>query len=149
MSTKYSQRVITMEATYTTPAAVADTSAAPNYTMAEPNSTQTEPNFTPAESNSTMEEPNSAYALFRHIRELKRTSKRSHFIKVSQTKIDLTDQLICKVKQRKKQGTISSEDREILWREKDFRKYLRHRVKRHEKEMRKIQKKVLKMKGLL
>lgn len=135
-----------MEATYATPAAAA--SEAPDSTMAEHNSTPMETDFTPAESNSRTVEPNPAYALFRHLRELKRTSKRSHFINVSQTKIDLTDQLICKVKQRKKQGTISSEDREILWREKDFRKYLRHRVKRHEKEMRKIQKKLLKIKGL-
>lgn len=82
--------------------------------------------------------PTPAYAVFLHRSELKR--KRMHFINVSQTKIDLTDQLIYKLKQR--MGTCSYQDLQFMVREQDFRNYLHRQLMFRQMQMMKLQKNV-------
>ncbi|EDV95594.1 uncharacterized protein LOC6557918 [Drosophila grimshawi] len=84
------------------------------------------------------------YALFLHRAELQRRC--THFAKVSQTKIQLTGQLIARVKQR--MATCSYEDLQIMVREQEFKRRLEKKLKHRAKQLQILQKQAGKLKRL-
>ncbi|XP_064539358.1 uncharacterized protein LOC135429100 [Drosophila montana] len=85
-----------------------------------------------------------AYALFLHRAELHR--RRAHYAKVSQTKIQLTSQLIAKVKQR--MDTCSYEDLQTMVREQQFKRLLEKKLQHRAKQLKALVKQNRKLKRL-
>ncbi|KAH8410705.1 hypothetical protein KR222_011229 [Zaprionus bogoriensis] len=77
-----------------------------------------------------------AYALFMHRAELKR--RRAQFAQVSQTKIQLTDQLIAMLRQR--MASCSYEDLQILVRQTEFKKSLEKQLRHRKKQLKALAK---------
>ncbi|XP_030079649.1 uncharacterized protein LOC111599561 [Drosophila hydei] len=77
-----------------------------------------------------------AYALFLHRSELQR--RKVHYAKKSQTKIQLTNELIAKVKQR--MATCSYEDLQILVREQQFKRLLEQKLRHRAKQLKAVAK---------
>ncbi|XP_017840047.1 uncharacterized protein LOC108597942 [Drosophila busckii] len=85
-----------------------------------------------------------AYALYLHRAELQR--RRTHYAKVSQTKIRLTNQLIDKLRQRMESCTY--EDLQILVRETKFKRNLEEKLRHRQKQLKAIAKKSKQLKRL-
>ncbi|XP_034481264.1 uncharacterized protein LOC117786945 [Drosophila innubila] len=97
-----------------------------------------------AATSSSTSAPKTAYALFLHRAELQR--KRLQFARVSQTKIQLTGQLIDKLKQR--MSSCSYEDLQILVRETKFKQLLEQSLRHRRKQIKVVAKKTQKLKRL-
>ncbi|XP_030372370.1 uncharacterized protein LOC115622543 [Scaptodrosophila lebanonensis] len=79
---------------------------------------------------------NTAYALYLHCSELRR--RRTHYVRISKTKLQLTDKLIAQIKQS--MATCSYEDLQALNRETQFRRDLKRQLRHRHKQLQLLEK---------